>query len=411
MRVGILMGRGVEGCGVTKCVIEFCKVHPSPVYATSDKKWPRKKAHGDLGFVEFQAADWSQCEKVATDLNELDAVIVYSLPSKDSHPEDCQINFLRMLESITTRKVMVHLDHSVKSLHNNANLVRVLESMDLVLTHSERGVLAKFASKNGVSTPVKQVGLGFDFDAHRASYWKPVSEQDPLTLRWIGRTARWKGPRLVLDFHDEQLRRRGFRTVLEGLEASINYVIVLYYDDHGKSQPRDVNCMFRTWEKSKKPINIDHGNEVHGDAAYLYPPYDNAECMERLSRSAFGSDLYHLGVDQYGASIENCHGEIVASGCVPVFHKHFGDSIIHRVTGDPVSFSSLSGTVFLDENNFVEVGERMEKLSRDPVLRDETREMAFEFWRSHANAPTVVDDIMKLVSDSAAPVGLEGFFS
>ena len=42
MKIGVLLGRGVEGVGLTKNVVEFQKLFPGvEVYATIDKLWQR----------------------------------------------------------------------------------------------------------------------------------------------------------------------------------------------------------------------------------------------------------------------------------------------------------------------------------------------------------------------------------
>ena len=42
MKIGVILGRGVEGVGLTKNVVEFQKLFPGvEVYATIDKLWQR----------------------------------------------------------------------------------------------------------------------------------------------------------------------------------------------------------------------------------------------------------------------------------------------------------------------------------------------------------------------------------
>jgi len=382
-----------------------------------DKKWPRRSGH-DFEKLEFRAGNLTEQESVTDAINEChDSVLVFSVPSVD-HPEDCQEGFLKMLDEIEHKKIMLHFDHSVKALHMNANLEQVVGQMDAIMAHSETGVLGKWMKKKHIQVPFKPMVLGFDYDAHRARFWKPYP--DPVwkmgwgTVRWIGRTARWKGVQLMLDFHEQKLQPAGtYRTILEGLEASINYVIALYYDEHGKTQKRPVNNKFRAWGPgTKKDTEIHWGEEEFGADAYLYPPYKHDDCMERLSQSMFGSDLYHLKADQYGDNIENCHAEIVASGAVPIFHKHFGDNIVHRVSGLPASQDPRSGTIWLDVDNMDQAFHDMEQLLADPGLWNERREMAFEFWKAHSNVNISVDTILECVRTTEKNAGsLEGLWT
>ena len=119
-----------------------------------------------------------------------------------------------------------------------------------------------------------------------------------------------------------------------------------------------------------------------------------------------------MKAETYGNNIENCHAEIVASGAVPIFHKHFCDNVIHRVQDKPVTQCTNTGTIGLDYTNFEECRDLMVKLKNDPSMRDDWREMAFEFWKQHSDGEMVVNEIIELAtSDINQPQGLEEFFA
>ena len=88
---------------------------------------------------------------------------------------------------------------------------------------------------------------------------------------------------------------------------------------------------------------------------------------------------------------KNCHAECIASGTVPLFHKHFCDNVIHPVQGKPISQCQNSGTLGVDHTNFNECRDQMVKLKNDPAMRDDWREMAFEFWKQHSDGEMVVE--------------------
>ena len=244
------------------------------------------------------------------------------------------------------------------------------------------------------------------FPSHdrRKKYWKPISQQDPKTVRWIGRLSGWKGPNLMMDFHADQLMKRQYITVLEGLEASIGWKGILYdKQDNPLYTDDQINNYFRPRkELNEVKFTEDlHGKEVHGSGSYLYPPYNNEEAMERMSLSAYGSDLYHLKPEMYGNNIENCHAECIASGTIPIFHKHFCENVIHRKTGNPVAKDGFlkTGTIGLNHENFSLVGMAMEKLSRDHGFRDEMREVSFEYWKQHSDSVITVEEIILNLED------------
>ena len=413
MKTIILLGRGTEGCGVTQCAIQMQKVTGATILSASDKKWGRAKG---LDLQQTEMSVGKEWEEMANIVNQHDVCIVYSVPSK-SHPQDCQDNFPKLLDAITIRKAFINVDHKAASIARNANLVEVCKKMDVIMTHSLENDFSRFMKKNKILVPLKKMGLGFDYDGHRAKYWKAIHAQQRSMVRWIGRTAMWKGPALMIDYHQDALMDAEFITVLEGLEASIQYPLVLYRDNKEETPTdrRKVVNYFRPEKQhgeTQKFLPEFYGTEKVGNGAYLYPQYINEDCMNRMSRSAFGADLYHLKAETYGNNIENCHAEIIASGAVPIFHKHFCDNVIHKEQGKPVTLCKDTGTIGLDYSNFEECKEVMIKLKNDPAMRDDWREMAFEFWKQHSDGEMVVGEIMELAtSDEHQPQGLEEFFA
>ena len=412
MKTIILLGRGTEGCGVTQCAIQMQKVTGATILSANDKKWGRAKG---LDIEQLEMSIGKDYEAMSQQINEYDLCIVYSVPSK-GHPQDCQDNFLKLLDLINTRKAFINVDHKAASIARNANLAEVCKKMDVIMTHSMENDFCKFMRKNKIQTPLTKMGLGFDYDGHRAKYWRPIEEQQHNMVRWIGRTAMWKGPSLMIDYHQDALMKEDFITVLEGLEASIQYPLVLYRDNK-EDNPIDRRKVENYFRPEKKYGDVKFTNDLYGKediqkGAYLYPQYMNEDCMRRLSLSAFGSDLYHLKAETYGDNIENCHAECIASGTVPLFHKHFCDNVIHPVQGKPISQCQNSGTLGVDYTNFEECRQTMVKLKNDPSMRDDWREMSFEFWKQHSDGKTVVEDIMEkaINTKSNQPQGLEEFF-
>ena len=390
MKTIILLGRGTEGCGVTQCAIQMQKVTGATILSANDKKWGRAKG---LDLQQTEMSVGKEWEEMANIVNQHDVCIVYSVPSK-SHPQDCQDNFPKLLDAITIRKAFINVDHKAASIARNANLAEVCKKMDVIMTHSLENDFSRFMKKNKILVPLKKMGLGFDYDGHRAKYWKAIHVQQRSMVRWIGRTAMWKGPALMIDYHQDALMDAEFITVLEGLEASIQYPLVLYRDNKEETPTdrRKVVNYFRPEKQhgeTQKFLPEFYGTEKVGNGAYLYPQYINEDCMNRMSRSAFGADLYHLKAETYGNNIENCHAEIIASGAVPIFHKHFCDNVIHKEQGKPVTLCKDTGTIGLDYSNFEECKEVMIKLKNDPAMRDDWREMAFEFLKQHSDGEMV----------------------
>jgi len=410
MKIAIILGRGVEGCGVTRNAVEFLKYYSnSRVFAITDKKWPRTDSMA-LDRYEFKCSNKEEMKSVLTDINNnYDAIVVYSIPSL-KHSEECIDNFVELVQNINVPKVMIQVDHNNASIVRNARLVDVCNAMDLILTHSLHGAFAAYCEKNGVNTVLNTMGVGFDYDNHKAKWWKPIEQQRANHIKWIGRCAMWKGPVELIKLHNEFLRAHDFVTTLEGLEASVQSLLITHEDGFKKSIKRDVQEYIRGKNRSQAKLHYD--NEVAGSAPYLYPEFINSECMDRLSRSAFGSDLYNLKAHYYGNNIEYCHAEVVASGTVPIFHKHFGDNIIHKKTGNWAT-SDESGTIWYNPENPQETANEIIKISQDPIRRNEMRNIAFEYWKAHSESSIIFADIIEKIktAKTVQKKSLERFFS
>ena len=412
MKIALIMGRGVEGCGVTRNVIEFQKHYSdSKVFATNDKKWPRKDSM-HLDRIEFNCATPEQMLSVVEEINSnFDAAIIYSVPSL-KHNDKCINNFITLLNSLNVTKAMIQVDHNNASIIRNARLADVCNSMDIIMTHSLHGSFASWCDKNKVSTPLITMGVGFDYDSHRNKWWKPIEAQNPKMIKWIGRCAMWKGPVELIKLHNDFLRQESFITTLEGLEASVQSLLITHEDGFNKSIKRDVQEFIRG--KNRDMAKQWYNNEIPGTAPYLYPEYKNEECMERLSLSAFGSDLYNLKPQYYGNNIEYCHAEVIASGTVPIFHKHFGDHIIHPKTGNPATKDN-SGVVWYNPQIPNDCANQIIEISNDSGLRNDMRERAFEYWKSHSDSSIVFTDIINRVKSAKQQprtnLNIERFFA
>ncbi len=145
MKIGILLGRGVEGVGLTKNVVEFQNLYPDvEVFATIDKLWQRMDSM-KFNVNYFRGADWDEvskpakkfpdlmsCTDVVKRLNKLDACIVFSVPSK-SHPEECGENFLKMLDEIKVRRSLGSaLNSTMDSVPFTSCLMNILPSRVLI---------------------------------------------------------------------------------------------------------------------------------------------------------------------------------------------------------------------------------------------------------------------------------------
>jgi len=82
MKIAFIMGRGVEGCGVTKFTLEqndwFLRQGiESTIYSPKDKSWTRKNSHDCSTIQTLKFAKDEEANIVIKGCNEADAVIIY----------------------------------------------------------------------------------------------------------------------------------------------------------------------------------------------------------------------------------------------------------------------------------------------------------------------------------------------
>lgn len=399
MKVAIIMGRGIEGCGVTKFTVEQAKWlakngYQYTIYASKDKSWTRKNAH-DLNVVHLKLAKPEETQVMIDGCNEADVVIINSLPSV-GHPEGCIEQFKRFLNEVKTPIVLVQHDHSSLSIKRNAAINESVDKARILFGHSSSNDFSRFVeSRTGgggladffgadESKKILNFQPGLDFDSVRSKYWKPIEETHADMNKWIGRTTSWKGYVQMFKFHNQFLRPNNFITTFEGIEKSPAYLAFRELSEFHGHIADDIN---------KIPLAYDQ-------PAYVFGPFINDQMLERMSTCGFGYQLSILDERFIQRSIEYTHCELAAVGVVPVFRKSYGERCTHRKFGDKLINCKNTGTIWLDDNDMQPAFELLNKLSKDPVMRDEYREQAFEFYKLHQDAQYTFDEMMTQIKDN-----------
>lgn len=408
--VVMLLGRGVEGCGVSKFTVELGKWFKKhgidyAVVALKDKTWSRKDSHRVENLLQYKFAKDHEFEQALAMCNQADVVIVQSLPSKQTktgvkaHDEHAVENFLKLIAECKAPLVMVQHDHNKLSLRRNAGTDELIKRSRVLFAHSKTGDFAKQVDEalgtDGLASffdsdtkEIKTFQPAFDFESHAKKYWKLVEEQDPKVCRWIGRTTFWKGFVPMFDLHNNYLRDAGFLTVLEGIEKSPAFLD------------------FKTKSAFTNFIGLDPDDtsleEHYGKDAVVFSVFNNHEMLRRMAWTGFGFQLSLLDPKFIDKSIEYTHCEIPAVGAVPVFRKEFGAACTHRVFGKPLTECNNSGTIWLPTNaaEMRPAFETILRLSRDSVERDEWRHQAYLFYERHQDAESVFSDFMKEITSA-----------
>lgn len=400
MKVAIIMGRGIEGCGVTKFTVEQTKWmaqngYDFVVYSSKDKSWTRKNAHDVSNVVQLKFAKPEEINKMIEGCNNADVVIINSLPSV-GHSDACIAQFKRALEEITTPIVLIQHDHSSLSIKRNAAIEEAVKKAKILFGHSPTNDFAKYVSTiteggglagffdQDESKTILNFQPGMDFDAVREKYWLDIRQTRPLEHKWIGRTTSWKGYVQMFKFHNEFLRPNGYLTTFEGIEKSPAYL--------GFRELSEFNGMI---DKDIATVTLETDQP-----AYVFGPYVNEQMLYRMAATGFGYQLSVLDERFIQRSIEYTHCELAAVGVVPVFRKTYGERCTHRKFGDKLINCKDTGTIWLDDNDMQPAFDLVNKLSKDCGMRNEYREIAFEFYKQHQDSQYAFAEMMKQIKDN-----------
>lgn len=399
MKVAIIMGRGIEGCGVTKFTVEQTKYlakngYDFTVYSSKDKTWTRKNAHDVSNVIQLKFAVPSETQVMIDGCNQSDVVIINSLPSI-GHSDECINEFKRFLNEVKKPIVLVQHDHSSLSIKRNAAIDESIRKASVLFGHSSNndfarhvnsvtggGALADFFSDNESKT-ILNFQPGMDFDSVRAKYWLDINQTKPNEHKWIGRTTSWKGYVQMFKFHNEYLRPNGYITTFEGIEKSPAYMDFKKLSEFHPMISQNINTV--TLEKDQP--------------AYVFGPYVNEQMLYRMAATGFGYQLSLLDERFIERSIEYTHCELAAVGVVPVFRKAYGERCTHRKFGDKLINCKDTGTIWLDDNDMQPALDLVNKLAKDNVMRNEYREMAFEFYKQHQDSQHTFEEMMNKIKE------------
>lgn len=399
MKVAIIMGRGIEGCGVTKFTVEQTKYlakngYDFTVYSSKDKTWTRKNAHDVSNVIQLKFAVPSETQVMIDGCNQSDVVIINSLPSI-GHSDECINEFKRFLNEVKKPIVLVQHDHSSLSIKRNAAIDESIRKASVLFGHSSNndfarhvnsvtggGALADFFSDNESKT-ILNFQPGMDFDSVRAKYWLDINQTKPNEHKWIGRTTSWKGYVQMFKFHNEYLRPNGYITTFEGIEKSPAYMDFKKLSEFHPMISQNIDTV--TLEKDQP--------------AYVFGPYVNEQMLYRMAATGFGYQLSLLDERFIERSIEYTHCELAAVGVVPVFRKAYGERCTHRKFGDKLINCKDTGTIWLDDNDMQPALDLVNKLAKDNVMRNEYREMAFEFYKQHQDSQHTFEEMMNKIKE------------
>lgn len=381
-KIAIMMGRSIEGCGVTRYALEMqawykANGYQCDIYASSDKQWGRKDAQ-ENEIIEF---DNDEVETLAKKIDSTYDVVYYqSLPSKSHSEEYQQAFFEHMVQGIKNPvKLAFQNDHKLQSLSRNYKIWETMAEMDGAYTHALTSFFAKKMKELNPKVELIKMGVGFDFESLK-QYWKPIDSQI-RRVSYFGRFAGFKDPQRMITLQPF-LQEVNIISEMRGIERSIGSLALFYNDLSDRKNSYKTNI----YEVKKKDKDLVQTPEK----VWIYGPYNRLEGVEELSKSMFGADFYNLEPELYGDNTEYAMCEIIAAGCVPVFDIHWAKHCKHE---DGRMFDTISNfAIYSDgssETGLRQTAQQLNELANDHKKREQRRLDCFEIAKSHCDSDTV----------------------
>lgn len=390
MKYCIILGRGIEGCGVTKFTIEMCKWlesnnHEYVVFAAKDKKWSRNDSHdiNKHNIKHFKFEDDHNLAQMKHWANDCDYVIINSLPAKNFKPAVIE-NFDKLLTAITKPIIVLQHDHAINSIRRNACIESSAMAAKLILTHSVNNPYSKLVKELGYTGVLDNFQPGFDFAENKKKYWKSLDTKRYHEHRWIGRSTSWKGLIPFLEFHIAHLKPANKLSMCQGIDSNI------YWGALRQSNKYPMNDCLNTKVKIEQKA---------GEDVYIYGGYVNDEMLKAAADSGFCYQLSLLKPEFIQSSIEYTHCELASIGTIPVFRKAFGERCTHTKYGIPLTQIENSGTIWFDDERLYDTFDTIQSLSNDPVKYDEWRNMAYECYYQHQDSQYAFSNIFKKIEN------------
>jgi len=406
MKIALILGRGIEGAGVARYMIEICgflRTHDieHEVYVMDDKKWGRGKAQDMPPYKDITK------ENIGTihdELNKFDFVFLNSVPSVKGHSQWAQDGFLAMVKNIKTKKVVFQNDHKIQSIHRNANFFEICNLCDGIVSHS---ITSPFYKKlietfgGSVRSKFIQLHVGFNFEP----LLKYRKDKHFKKITYLGRFATFKQPERLYGFIP-YAKNNDLLLEMKGVERSLG-ALPIFYEFDGREMTKTLrkDMIECTPKAIKNGLVVDNDKRVF-DKVYIFGPYDYVDGMETLSSSLVGADFYHLNADAYGDNFEYAQCEIVGVGTVPMFDYHFGENCwVFDKNGNKTDkrFIDLDEYGLFVKQDLSNVGEIVEKINdiySNKTLHKRYLEHSYQVTKDHCDSTWIfqklVDDVQKL---------------
>lgn len=370
MKIAIIFGKGLDGCGVEKYASIFQSYTSCDVYTYKGKKFFRGGSHVKK-YINFDDDNIvSLADKIN---NNYDIVIFNSMPNNNGFSSKYVKSFIFDFVFKITKPITVYMMHEIKSITFDRipMHVAVANHCDIVYNFSEKTDYVK--QIRGVLDHKKERFKRF-ISPLELKYDSLPFEEKEKRIVYAGRWTTMKGPIRLLNFTELDSE---FDAKLIGIERSI-----------GASQDvlRHKNCVYKLHTPKSYKEFLQCKENTLGD----YLPDIGREI---ISKSLFGYSGFTLPKEphNYGDRMEYSQAEIILYGTVPVFDKHY---LENNYSSEGKPFIDYNFAIWSEKSDLSDALPKMIELANNKDMYDEYRKRGIEFIRREFSVDVVIPNMI-----------------
>ena len=373
MKIAIVFGKGLDGCGVEKFGYEFQRYMPDDVdiYDLQERGFTRSGGH-IKDSISFKA---EEIPEVAKKLNDnYDIVMLNSYPSP-LHKQSTVKSFFEDLVLKIEKPILVGMMHEIKRMNFDRIPLHVpiANQCDIIFNFSTETSYAKDISSiltdKKLGERIARMKLPFTVSDYE-KYWVPFKDKRRSCI-YASRWTTMKDPKRMVDMFNLD---KDFHYSIHGIERSIG----------AKFDIIDIT----SWQDKFDGYDYD------SDICQSFGPYEYEDGMNLISNSMFGYSGYNLPKERhnYGDRFEYAQMEIIAVGTVPVFDWDYG---MNNVAEDGSTFISNPIAIWSNREDLNETKDKIHELSNDEAMYNDYLEAGIQFLRQEADASNVIPPMLK----------------
>jgi hypothetical protein len=372
MKIAIVFGKGLDGCGVEKFGYEFQRYMPDDVdiYDLQERGFTRSGGH-IKDSISFKA---EEIPEVAKKLNDnYDIVMLNSYPSP-LHKQSTVKSFFEDLVLKIEKPILVGMMHEIKRMNFDRIPLHVpiANRCDIIFNFSTETSYAKDISSiltdKKLGERIARMKLPFTVSDYE-KYWVPFKDKRRSCI-YASRWTTMKDPKRMVDMFKLD---KDFHYSIHGIERSIG----------AKFDIIDIT----NWTDKFEGYNYD------SDICESFGPYEYEDGMNLISNSMFGYSGYNLPKERhnYGDRFEYAQMEIIAVGTVPVFDWDYGMNNV----AEGSTFISNPIAIWSNREDLNETKDKIHELSNDEAMYNDYLEAGIQFLRQEADASNVIPPMLK----------------